>query len=71
VGGMVSPLLIGVLLTLGSVSWVWLLLGSAQLAAALLSLWLAYETRGRNLELVSQAALPPVSARLGAPSQAR
>jgi hypothetical protein len=62
-------LLIGVLLTLGSVSWVWLLLGSVQLAAALLSL--AYETRGRNLKLVSQPALPPVPATLAAPSRAR
>lgn len=56
VGGVVSPLLIGLLLSLGNINSVWVMLGSAQLAAALLSLWLAFETRGRNLELVSQAA---------------
>lgn len=56
-GGVVSPLLFGVLLSLGNVSIVWLLLASVQLAAALLSLWLAYETRGRNLELASQVAV--------------
>lgn len=67
VGGMVSPLLIGVLLTLRSVTWVWLLLGAVQLAAALLSLWLAYETRGRNLELVSQANLAAIPGPLGGP----
>ena len=52
VGGMVSPLPIGVLLTLGTVGWVWLLLGSVELAVVLVSLWLVYETRGRNLGLV-------------------
>jgi putative MFS transporter len=56
VGGMVSPLLIGLLLSLGSVLSVWFLLASVQLGAALISLWLAQETRGRNLELVSQVA---------------
>jgi hypothetical protein len=35
---------------------VWFLLASVQLGAALISLWLAQETRGRNLELVSQVA---------------
>jgi putative MFS transporter len=55
-GGVVSPLLIGLLLSLGNINSVWLMLGSAQLAAALLSMWLAYETRGRNLELASQVA---------------
>ena len=32
------------------------LLASVQIGAALISLWLAQETRGRNLELVSQVA---------------
>jgi len=56
VGGMVSPLVIGVLLSVGSVVSVWFLLAALQAAAALLSLWLAQETRGRNLEMVSQPA---------------
>jgi hypothetical protein len=55
VGGMVSPILIGVLLSLGSVMSVWFLLAAVQIGAWLISLWLAQETRGRNLELVSQA----------------
>jgi putative MFS transporter len=54
VGGMVSPLVIGVFLSLGSVMAVWFLLAAVQSAAALISLWLAQETRGRNLEMVSQ-----------------
>jgi putative MFS transporter len=55
-GGMVSPILIGVLLSLGSVMAVWFLLAAVQAGAGLLTLWLAQETRGRNLEFVSQAA---------------
>jgi hypothetical protein len=66
---MVSPLLIGALLTLGTVGWVWLLLGSVQLAAALVSLWLAYETRGRNLGPVLEATPAPFPAALGVHSQ--
>jgi MFS transporter, putative metabolite:H+ symporter len=54
VGGMVSPILIGVLLSLGSVMSVWFLLAAVQAGAGLISLWLAQETRGRNLELVSE-----------------
>jgi len=53
-GGMVSPILIGVLLSIGSVMSVWFLLAAVQIGAGLISLWLAQETRGRNLELVSQ-----------------
>lgn len=56
VGGMVSPILIGVLLSLGSVTSVWFLLAAVQAGAGLVSLLLAQETRGRNLELVSQVA---------------
>ena len=40
VRGMVSPLLIGIPLTLGPVGWGWLILGSVQLAAAPPLLWL-------------------------------
>src|SRR5690348_784041 len=64
VGGMVSPLLIGVLLTLGTVGWVWLLLGSVQLATVLVSLWLAHETRSRNLGPVLQETPAPFPAAL-------
>lgn len=55
-GGMVSPIVIGWLLSLGSITSVWFLLAAVQSGAALLSLWLAQETRGRNLELVSHVA---------------
>jgi putative MFS transporter len=56
VGGMVSPIVIGVLLSIGSVMSVWFLLAAVQAGAGLMSLWLAHETRGRNLEMVSQVA---------------
>jgi putative MFS transporter len=55
-GGMVSPILIGVLLSLGSVMSVWFLLAAVQAGAGLISLWLAQETRGQNLELASQVS---------------
>jgi len=55
-GGMLSPFVVGVLVGAGNITAVWILMGTCLLAAAALSLWLAYETRGRNLELVSQAA---------------
>jgi hypothetical protein len=45
-----------VLLSLGNVMAVWFLLAAVQAAAALLSLWLARETRGENLELLSRVA---------------
>ena len=41
---------------------------AGQLAAALLSPWLVYETPGCNLELISQAALPTVPGPLRAAS---
>jgi hypothetical protein len=50
---MASPILIGVLLSLGSVTAVWFLLAAVLAAAGPISQWLAQETRGRNLELVS------------------
>jgi MFS transporter, putative metabolite:H+ symporter len=56
VGGMVSPIVIDFLLSLGTVTAVWFLLAAVQAGAALPSLWLAQETRGRNLEMVSHVA---------------
>ena len=55
VGGMIAPFLVGVLLASQGVTSVWLLMAVFQLAGALISLLMARETRGHNLELVSHA----------------
>lgn len=55
-GGMVAPVVVGFLLSSGNVVYVWCMMGACQMSVALVSLWLARETRGRNLELVSQGA---------------
>jgi len=56
VGGMVAPIVVGIVLKTEGVNFVWFLMGGLQLASSSLTLLLAYETRGRNLELVSHAA---------------
>jgi hypothetical protein len=72
VGGMVSPLLIGVLLTLGPVG---LSAGSGRFSdrcsslAALPLLWLSHETCGRNRGPVLQAIPAPFRVALAVHSQ--
>ncbi len=53
-GGMVSPIVAGVLIGSGSLLLVWGMIGAMQFLASGLTLALAYETRG-NLETVSRA----------------
>ncbi len=55
-GGMTAPLIIGAIIGPTTYYQVWLLMGGAQLLAAGISLWLARETRGRNLEVAAATA---------------
>lgn len=54
-GGMVSPFVAGLLLTAENITLVWCLMSAFQIASASITLLLAQETTGRNLEVVSQA----------------
>jgi MFS transporter, putative metabolite:H+ symporter len=54
--GAISPFLVGLLLASRNISLVWWAMGACQLIAGLMTAWLAVETRGRNLERVSEAA---------------
>jgi putative MFS transporter len=53
-GGMISPFVAGLLLTAENITLVWCLMSAFQLFSASITLLLAQETSGRNLELVSQ-----------------
>jgi putative MFS transporter len=55
-GGMVAPFVIGLFIGPDTVIYVWCLMAGCQFVSALVSLLLAQETRGRNLELVSHTA---------------
>jgi hypothetical protein len=55
-GGMISPFVAGLLLSADNITLVWGIMNAFQLASATVTLVLARETRGRNLELVSEAA---------------
>jgi len=55
-GGMVSPIVAGVLIGSGSLILVWGMIGAMQFLASGLTLALGYETRG-NLEAVSTRAV--------------
>jgi putative MFS transporter len=55
-GGMISPFVAGLLLTADNIVLVWCLMSGFQIFSASITLLLAQETTGRNLELVSQAA---------------
>jgi putative MFS transporter len=54
-GGMISPLVAGILIGANSIVYVWCIMAAALFTASALTLLLTYETRG-NLELVSQEA---------------
>jgi putative MFS transporter len=63
-GGMISPFVAGLLLTADNIVFVWCLMSVFQLFSASITLLLAQETTGRNLEIVSQATGgKPVAAR--------
>ena len=55
-GGMTAPLIIGMIIGPTTYYQVWLLMGGTQLLAASITLWLARETRGRNLEAAAATA---------------
>ncbi len=54
IAGVVSPLIVGLLVGTGKISLVWWSMGTSMMIAAVLSLWLAFETKGLNLERVSE-----------------
>jgi putative MFS transporter len=54
-GGMISPLVAGILIGANSIVYVWCIMAAALFTASALTLLLAYEIRG-NLELASQEA---------------
>jgi len=56
-GGMISPFVAGLLLSAdNNITLVWCMMSAFQLASAIVTSVLARETRGRNLELVSEPA---------------
>ena len=54
-GRMISPLIAGILISANSIVYVWCIMAAALFTASVLTLVLAYETRG-NLELASREA---------------
>ena len=55
-GGMIAPIVAGFLIDGQNLFYVWCLMAMFQFSAAGLTLLLAYETRGENLEVVSRPA---------------
>ncbi|HBK04235.1 MAG TPA: hypothetical protein DDZ81_00040 [Acetobacteraceae bacterium] len=55
-GGMVSPIVAGFLLSADNLIWVWGLMAAFQFTSSGLTLVLAHETSGRNLEAVAKPA---------------
>ena len=53
---MISPFVAELLLSADNITLVWCMMSAFQLASATVTLVLARETRGRNLELVSESA---------------
>jgi len=56
IAGVISPFVVGLLIGAQNVALMWWLMGGCEMIAALMSLWLAIETRGVNLERLSEAA---------------
>ena len=55
-GGMISSFVAGLLLTAENITLVWCMMSAFQLASATVTFVMARETRGHNLELVSEPA---------------
>ena len=55
-GGMIAPIVAGFLISGQNLFYVWCLMAVFQFRAVGLTLFLVYETRGENLEIVSRAA---------------
>jgi len=58
IAGVISPFAVGLIIGAQNISLMWWLMGVVEMIAALMSLWLAIETRGVNLERLSEAATP-------------
>lgn len=59
IAGVISPFVVGLLIGAQNVALMWWLMGGCEVIAAVMSLWLAIETRGVNLERLSEAGLKP------------
>ncbi len=55
-GGMVAPVVIGAVISPTTINYVWYLMAGAQVVSSSITLWLARETSGRNLEAVAARA---------------
>jgi putative MFS transporter len=56
IGGAIAPYMIGLLMGSGHVAWIWIVIGSGFIIPAIATIWLGIETRGQNLEQLTQAA---------------
>jgi putative MFS transporter len=56
IGGAAGPYLIGILMGTGRVELIWIVLGGALIAAAVATILIGIETKGRNLEQLTRAA---------------
>jgi hypothetical protein len=56
IAGVISPFAVGLIIGAQNVALMWWLMGACGMIAPLMSLWLAIETRGVNLEKLSLAA---------------
>jgi putative MFS transporter len=55
IAGVISPFAVGLIIGAQNLALMWWLMGACGMVAALMSLWLAVETRGVNLEKLSAA----------------
>jgi len=55
IAGVISPFAVGLIIGAQNIALMWWLMGACGMIAALMSLWLAIETRGVNLERLSEA----------------
>ena len=55
IAGVISPFAVGLIIGAQNLALMWWLMGACGMVAAMMSLWLAVETRGVNLEKLSAA----------------
>jgi MFS transporter, putative metabolite:H+ symporter len=58
IAGVISPFAVGLIIGARNISLMWWLMGLVEMIAALMTLWLGVETRGVNLERLSEATGP-------------
>lgn len=57
IGGAFAPYMIGLLMASGHVPWIWVVIGCGFIIPAIATIWMGIETRGRNLEQLTKAAM--------------